>query len=55
VVLCKAIRATSMPKAATRLPYRAVFGELKNLMPMMNKTETPMKIRAMVELIFSFS
>ena len=40
-----------MPAAATRLPVRAVFGELKNLMPRMNKTETPMRIKAMVELM----
>ena len=46
----------NMPAAATRLPIRAVFGELKNLMPRMNRTETPMMMRAMVELMtISFS
>jgi hypothetical protein len=34
-----------------RFPIRAVFGELKNLMPRMNKTATPMKMRAMVEFM----
>ena len=34
--------AMNMPAAATRLPMRAVFGDASSLMPMMNKTETPM-------------
>ena len=46
----------NMPAAAMRLPRRAVFGELNCLMPTMNRTETPMMIRATVEFMaVSFS
>ena len=49
--LLKMMKPITMPAAATRFPRRAVFGELKNLMPRMNKTATPIKIKAMVELM----